>query len=81
MGRGLRKHRLVIELAEFDLLHRLRCSRAVVLDELVSVGRLLIDSCEGELPTRLLPLDQPLLVNAQTFDALLEEVNAQREGR
>lgn len=79
MGCGFRKLRLVGELMEYDFLHRLRCDRPARLEELVCAGTLLIEACDGAPPTELLPLDELMLVNAHTFDALLTQVHARLE--
>jgi len=70
VGLGLRKARLEKELAEFDFLHRLNLGRPANLDELVCAGTLLISSCKGTLPATVLPVEEELLVNPQTFDLL-----------
>jgi hypothetical protein len=68
VGRGMRKLRLEKELAEFDLLHRLRRGRPASLEQLVCAGMVLIASCRGRFPTRILPLEEALLINPDSFD-------------
>lgn len=70
MGYGLRKARLGKELAEYDLLHRLRRGRPASQDELACAGTLLLSSCNGFLPTMVLPLDEEPLINAKSFACL-----------
>lgn len=70
MGRGMRKLRLGHELAEYDLLHRLHRGRPASRDELICAGTLLISSCHGTLPAKVLPIDEELLINAKSFALL-----------
>lgn len=68
VGFGLRRMRLENELAEYDLLHRLRCGCAASLEELVRAGSLLITSRKDRFPAQVLPLDEELLINPKSFD-------------
>ena len=71
VGFGLRKQRLGIELAEFDLIHHLERGTPASEDLLRGVGRGLIAACGEDFPTGL-PVDQPLLVDLMAFDELIE---------
>ena len=74
MGRGMRRMRLEKELAEYDLLHRLRRGRPASFNELLHAGMVLIHSSRGDFPTARLPLDEEMLVNPTSFDLLAGRV-------
>lgn len=86
IGFNFRKRRLGVELAEFDLLHRLRRGRPADFAMLCDVGEAIIMPGADRFPTHSLPLDMPLLVNSQSFDWLirvsdLASANRQKERR
>jgi len=70
MGFFFRKKRLACEIAEFDFLLRMRRGRAATLDEMCCAGSILISSRSRGFPTVPVPLDESLIVNAQSFDLI-----------
>lgn len=74
LGFGLRKMRLGNELAEYDFLHRSRLCAPASFEELVCAGRILIEASPDRFPSQVLPLDEPLLVNPDSFDDLSRQV-------
>jgi hypothetical protein len=76
VGQQFRQLRLCVELAEFDLLHRLAGEGAASLDQLECVCMILIESSGGRTPTTVLPLDEQLLVNRSTFPVIQKWMEA-----
>ena len=73
---NMRKRRLGVELAEFDLLHRLRRGRPADLDTLCDVGEAIILPDADRFPAKSLPLDSPLLVNPKSYYCLIRVSDA-----
>jgi hypothetical protein len=74
-GKQFRQLRLCVELAEFDLLFRQAKGLSATLDQLECICNILIESCEGYTPTTVLPLEEELLVNKNTFRLILKWMN------
>lgn len=75
-GFALRKQRLGVELAEFDLLHRLRRGRPASFAVLCDVGEAIIKPRADRFPTDPLPIDRRLLVNHKTYHWLIRVIDA-----
>ncbi len=76
MGFNMRKRRLGVELAEFDLLHRQRRKKPADLETLCDVGEAIILPDAGRFPMETLPLDTPLLVNPKSYYWLIRVSDA-----
>ena len=76
IGFNLRKQRLGVELAEFDLLHRLRRGRPAAIETLCDVGKAIIPPDAERFPTDPLPVDAPLLVTSKSYYSLIRVSDA-----
>lgn len=79
VGFNFRKRRLGVELAEFDLLHRLRHGSPADCELLCRAGEAIIAPLKNGFPTDSLPLDGPLFVNTTSFDKLMRVIASERE--
>lgn len=70
LGFFLRKKRLECEIAEFDLLLRMRRGRAATLGEMCCAGSILITSRKGAFPAVTVPLNEDLIVNPRSFELI-----------